>query len=68
MIKPTHTFESVVHELREGLEKGTIVLDRPASELRPVFEKSDAVSVHITLRQNGQLVVDRGILVHVAQS
>ena len=66
MIQSTHTFESVVHELREGLEKGTIVLDRPESGLRPVSEKSDAVSGHITLRQNGQLVVDKGILVHLA--
>jgi hypothetical protein len=29
LFKPRHTFESVVRELVEGLESGTIVLDRP---------------------------------------
>ena len=28
MIEPRHKFESVVKELREGLQSGTIVLDR----------------------------------------
>lgn len=64
MIEPKHTFESVVRELRIGLESGTILLDRTDPEIE---SERRTVSGRIMLRLNGQLVVDNGILIDVAQ-